>query len=150
MSSQDSSVAPIMDQFDDVDIVNDEAVGGIEIGELNDLNTSQNDVSTAVDQSTEALDDTDPQSTYGKGGRAKKSIVHIEMEIITLPNGTKKWKCKWCGSLYQFDEKYKSISNGKKYLDNYLQRKLKLRNSGKEPSQSRLSVGDANPPSIAT
>ncbi|GAA0138865.1 hypothetical protein LIER_00525 [Lithospermum erythrorhizon] len=73
MSSQDSLVTPIIDQFDDVDIDNDEDVGGIEIGELNDLNTSQNDVSTAVDQSTEALDDTDPQiNAYGNSGRAKK------------------------------------------------------------------------------
>ncbi|GAA0187577.1 hypothetical protein LIER_34865 [Lithospermum erythrorhizon] len=37
-----------------------------------------------------------------------------------------------------------------KHLDSYFQRKLKLRNSGKEPSPSRLSIGDANTPSIAT
>ncbi|GAA0185172.1 hypothetical protein LIER_32460 [Lithospermum erythrorhizon] len=74
------------------------------------------------------------------------------MDVATLPDGTKKWKYKWCYAMYLVEENYINTSNAKKYLENYLQRKLKLKDNEKEPSQLKLSLrlGDTSEPSIAT
>ncbi|GAA0165062.1 hypothetical protein LIER_39905 [Lithospermum erythrorhizon] len=130
MSIQDSSftLTPGMDEFDD-----NETIDGIKVGEMVNLNNSQTDGSMAAG----ALEE--PQNTgYGRDSWPKKSIVHKEMLCITLPDGTRKWKCQWCGALYSVDEKYKSTSNGKKHLDHCLQWKLKLLGREKLPSQSKI------------
>ncbi|GAA0176599.1 hypothetical protein LIER_29563 [Lithospermum erythrorhizon] len=99
--------------MDDIDIqiaIDDdgEKIGGVVIGEMLDIQNINNDGSTAA--TAAALDDFHTErNSYGKAPRAKKSIVHSEMVVDELPDGTK----------------YKSTSNGKKYLDVCLQRKLK-------------------------
>ncbi|GAA0147418.1 hypothetical protein LIER_42954 [Lithospermum erythrorhizon] len=143
--------------MDDIDIhisVDDdgETIGGVEIGEMFDTQNTNNDVSTAASDTAAALEDPQTErNAYGKAPRAKKSIVHLEMVIVELSDGTKKWKCQWCGSLYTYYTKYKITSNGKKYLEACLQRKWKLSHGDKKLSQSKLSIGgEASTPILAT
>ena len=119
MSFQDSHCSPIpmmnAVDFDTFDDDGDEMRGGIELGELLDIEFDFDDpietgVSTAVGgealaEAAAAEDDTQVQGTQSTKTRATKSIVHDEMEKITLPDGTKKWKCKWCGHQYNVDKK---------------------------------------------
>ncbi|GAA0156940.1 hypothetical protein LIER_38372 [Lithospermum erythrorhizon] len=67
-----------------------ETVGGIEVGELLDINNSQTNRSTTAGQSTRALDDPETvTNTYGKVDRLKTSTVHKEIDIVVLPDGIK-------------------------------------------------------------
>ncbi|XP_058739549.1 uncharacterized protein LOC131611639 [Vicia villosa] len=136
--------------------------GNLEIGEMIDLdlpvtlpndNTTQNTTTTqntSTTQNTTTADDgatplVDPyqssqshRNAFGKAPHPKKSAIHTEMVLIEMPDGTKKWKFKWCGKLYTYDVKWKSTSNGKKHLENCIQRKLRLKgNTDKHVAQSR-------------
>ena len=144
MSFQDSSSTPYLMEYylgDDEKIGGpDEVIGGIEIGELLDINNFDNSVptetqvetqtggqSTVPDQTTGAEDDSQPNpGAYGKGGRTFKSIVHKEMKLITLPDGTKKWQCNWCGKQYSY-QMDKSTSNAKKTFGGLFTKKTELR-----------------------
>ncbi|XP_058775682.1 zinc finger BED domain-containing protein RICESLEEPER 2-like [Vicia villosa] len=76
------------------------------------------------------------------------------MVLVEMPDGAKKWKCKWCEKLYTYDARWKSTSNGKKHLEACVQRKLRLKcNTDKDVVQSRLNIcgsSDDSTPSIAT
>ncbi|XP_058758057.1 zinc finger BED domain-containing protein RICESLEEPER 1-like [Vicia villosa] len=116
--------------------------------------TTQN-TTTADDGATPPVDlDQSAQSrrnAFGKAPRPKKYVVHIEMVLIEMSDGTKKWKCRWCGKLYTYDVKWKSTFNGKKHLENCIQRKLRLKgNTDKHVAQSRLNVVCDITPCLAT
>ncbi|GAA0175569.1 hypothetical protein LIER_41939 [Lithospermum erythrorhizon] len=82
--------------MDDIDIhisVDDdgETIGEVDIGEMFDIQNTNNDGSTAASDTATTLED--PQierNAYDKAPRAKKSIVHSEMVVVELPDGTKK------------------------------------------------------------
>ncbi|XP_058783283.1 zinc finger BED domain-containing protein RICESLEEPER 2-like [Vicia villosa] len=149
--------------------------GNLEIGEMIDLdlpvtltndNTTQNTTTiqnTSTTQNTTTADDgatfpIDPgqssqsqRNAFGKAPRPTKSAIHTEMVLIEMPDGTKKWKCKWCGKLYTYGVKWKSTGNGKKHLENCIQIKLRLKgNTDKHVAQYRLNVGVDNTPGLGT
>ncbi|GAA0158906.1 hypothetical protein LIER_15814 [Lithospermum erythrorhizon] len=104
-----------------------EPIGGVEIGEMLHIQNTNNDGSTVASDTAAALEDPQTErNAYGKAPHAKKSIVHLEMVVVELRDGTKKWKCQWCGSLYTYDTKYKSSSNSKKTLRSLFAKKVEI------------------------
>lgn len=145
MSFQDSSVTP-MDGYGELG--DDETISdGLEIGEHFDLLTT--DIHTQSQTETVGSNaagghstsvEEDP-SNAGKQTRTKKSIVHQEMTIITLPGGGQRWKCNYCAKLYKYDGTGGSTSNALKHVHKCVNRQVALEKGEKDNSiQAKLNV----------